>query len=224
MRTRLPRTCMLRCQVKSGRVPVDGQAGPPLEHGQAGGLRLDPDLPPRWIRPVRNPDGDRKAVRGQPAQDAGFVLCRGTPSAGPRPASRRRRAVRLGRLLDVARADLLQVGVVDRGLLRQVAVGPDEDPLGADLDVDPCVVPVEQPAQGLGRVHLLGRRKLLAGFAACSDPRSPSDPRRRWSPCPGRAPWCPLVNPGSGRVGEQEGDARDGRAHRRPSSDSRGRW
>ena len=51
------------------------------------------------------------------------------------------------------------------GSADEVAVGPDEDPLGPDLDVDPRVVPVEQAAHELRRVHLLRRRQLLRRLA-----------------------------------------------------------
>src|SRR5437588_300317 len=62
--------------------------------------------------------------------------------------------------LGVPGANLLHVGVEDLGLGCRVLPAPHEYPLGPDVDVDPGVIPVEQPAQRLRRGQARAPRKL----------------------------------------------------------------
>ena len=111
------------------------------------------------------------------------------------------------RVLDVAGADLVDPRVLDLRRPREVAVGPDQDPLRADLDVDPRVVPVERPAHELRRMQLLRRRQLLARLARVAVAVRRQiilvDDRRALD-----EDLDPARDPGSGRVGEEQRDTR----------------
>ena len=126
-----------------------------------------------------------------------------------RRAALRRRSRHLG-LLRMARADLLEMGIEELRLPRGVAVGPHVHPLRPHVDVDPGVVPEEEPLpQGLGRRlglgvrQLRGRLALVAGAVgveiALVDLRRPLEEHHRRP-----------VEAAARRVGEQQGDLRIG--------------
>ena len=73
-RTRSPRTCMLRCQVKSGAWGWTVRQARPSISGSPAGVGLDPDLAARRIGREGHADGDREAVGPDPAEHAGLVL------------------------------------------------------------------------------------------------------------------------------------------------------
>ena len=133
----------------------------------------------RRIGRVGNPDRDREAVRAQPAEHAGLVLAEEAPSGRPRPAAAggARRAPSGGSSMWPERTSSRWASWIV-GLLRQVAVRPDEDPLGADLDVEPRVVPVEQAAQrlraGASSSSPAASRRTRAGSARAFASRSSS--------------------------------------------------
>src|SRR4029453_3481889 len=103
--------------------------------GEVGGLLLDADLAPGRVGGERDADRDREPVGAEPAEHAGLVLTEEGHSVVPGRLARRRLAVVLTRLLAVAGADLLEVGVVHGRGLCEVAIRPDEYPLRAALDV-----------------------------------------------------------------------------------------
>jgi hypothetical protein len=64
------------------------------------------------------------------------------------------------RLLGVAGADLLDVGVMQRRLRAGIPIRPDKDPLRPHLDVHALVVPAEQTLEDPRRHHRLGGGEL----------------------------------------------------------------
>ena len=115
----------------------------------------------------RDAHREREAVRGHEREhrvriDPAQLLDALVPRRACRP--RRRRAATV-RLLVVARANLLHVGVEELRLARGVAIRPDEDALGTYVDVEAGEVEAEQPLERLRRQQLLRTRQLLDRLA-----------------------------------------------------------
>src|SRR4029079_7253333 len=125
----------------------------------------------------------------------------------PRDSPARLRLVGLEGLLAVPLPDVFNASVQQIRGGRDVPGGPHEDALRAHMDVDARVVPVEQAADQLRRMHLPGRRELLPGLA----PVALAVRRQVAVVDLGAAVDEDLdaaADPGAGGVGEQEGDVR----------------
>ena len=100
---------------------MDGQAGAGPRGWGGRRLGLDRDLAPGGVCPERHSDRDREPIWSHPAEHG--LVARQNPSGDPRRAASGGPTVVLGRLLDVPRADLLDVRVVDQGLAREAPSG-----------------------------------------------------------------------------------------------------
>jgi hypothetical protein len=193
-----------------GGVAVCGQAGATLRQRHPGGPVAQGDSLHRRLGDHGYTGRERESVGSDPGQHG--ILVAVAELADPLVPYARPTlgwSEWLGWLLDVAGAHLLLVRVDHLRGLGVITVGPEEDTLGPDLHVEARVVPVEDPAQRLRGMHVLGHRQLLAGLApvalAVGDQVAVVDLGRALDEHP-----AALVDPRARRIGEEQADPRVG--------------